>query len=141
MDKIIKKVGTSKSQFRISAFTCLAMLAGGVMLLLYSIAEELGAYVIVVSAILIVSGVPLVLRTYNIGRCSLCVCEDKVYGTSGNANFYKSFPFEIGYDEIVSLKYKSGLLSIEKRDVTLYVYAEDGEEVKKLIEQQMARLR
>lgn len=141
MDKIIKKVGTSKSQFRTSAVTGLASIVVGAALLLYSIAEELEAYLIVCFAICVVSGIPMVIRTYNIGRCSLCICEDKLYGTSGNANFYKSFQFEIGYNEIVSLKLKSNLLSIEKRDTTLFVYVEDGEEVKELIEQRMANQR
>ena len=141
MDKIIKKVGSKKSAFRISAATGLVMLVCGVVFLLASIAMEIGAYMIVVSAILIVCGIPFVLRTYNIGRCSVCVCEDKLFGTSGNANFYKSFQFEIDYNEIVSLNEKSGLFLIEKRDMTLYLYIEEAEEVKKLIEQQMAKKR
>lgn len=146
MDNVIKKVGCKKSTFYTWLVLGIVLLLEGLYCIYYSASmenyfgrnDDMKTLFMISGIVSIVAGIVFSLRGYNTGRVSLCICDNKLYGTSGNANFFKSFPFEIGYDEIVSINLKASFLTIEKRSETLFFYIEDAAEVKKLIEDKMA---
>lgn len=146
MDRIIKKANYNKSNFITGIATGMIPALCGVFGIIYSTTmenyfgrnDDLKTLFMLGGLLMMFLAIPMTIRAYNYGQNTLCVCEDKLYGKASNANFMKSFAFEMDYSEIVSVNLKSTLLSIEKRNETLYFYVEDAKEVKSLIERKMS---
>lgn len=149
MDKVIKKVGCKKSTLYTWLILGIVLILEGLYCIYYSASmenyfgrnDDIKSLFMISGVVSIVASIVFLLRGYNTGRVSLCICEDKLYGTCGNVNFFKSIPFEISYNEIVNINLKSSLLTIEKRSETLFFYVEEAVEVKKLIEDKMSEIK
>lgn len=145
MDRIIKKADCKKSNFYTWVALSIGALTAGIFAIFYSVSmenyfgrnDELKALFLIIGVFFTLYSIPLFLKAYNSGQISVCICEDKLYGKAGNANFFKTIPFEINYSEIIGVTLKASMLIIEKRNEKLYFYVEDVQEVKSLIEKKM----
>ena len=52
----------------------------------------------------------LYVQAFAISKSFVCVCNDRIYGIAGKASFFATQPFEIGFDQITSVKKHNSLL-------------------------------
>ena len=149
MDKVIKKVGCRKSTLYLFGVSSSVFVLVGIFAIFQSITMEnyFGRHddekgvLIFLGIIFLVNGLFDLFIAIIKSRLSICICEDKLYGTAGNGNFFKLISFEMNYNEIVSINLKSRVLVIEKRAEKLLFDVEDAKEIKKLIEEKMAEFK